>query len=184
MKAFLERWRDIEGYEGLYQVSDFGEVRSLNYHRTGQTRDLKPRKNRYGYLQVSLCKDSKVKTHYVHRLVASTFIENPNNLPEINHKDENKENNVVTNLEYCDHKYNMTHGTLQERSADARRKKPLQLTLDYVFVKEWASISECRRNGFDQSAVAACCRNEYCSQLNVYKGSRWMYAEDYYKLFT
>ena len=79
----------------------------------------------------------------------------------------------------------MTYGTLQERMAETQRNDPkksyivLQMTLDYVFVKEWASTQECGRNGFCQSVVAACCRNEYGKQGNVYKGYRWVYADEY-----
>ena len=187
MKAFLETWRDIAGYEGLYEVSDLGNVRSLNYLRTGQTRILKPMKTPKGYQQVHLCKDGNIKKNYVHRLVAQAFIENPNNLPEINHKDENKENNAVTNLEWCDHKYNINHGTCIERVAKANTNNPkcsekiIQMTLDYVFVKEWPSTAECGRNGFSAGNVSLCCNNKYGLQGNVYKGFRWVKAEDYYK---
>ena len=195
MKSFLETWKDIAGYEGLYQVSDFGDVRSLNYLHTGQMRVLKPVKNRKnGYLRVRLYKEGKAKFHYVHRLIITTFIENPNNLPEINHIDENKENNKVcsgmVNLEWCSHVYNINHGTRNERIAEARRgvyNNPklsdivLQMTLDYVLVKEWPSTRECGRNGFNQSCVSKCCRNEYGKQGNVYKGYRWVKKEDYEK---
>ena len=187
MKAFLETWRDIEGYEGLYQVSDFGEVRSLKY---GKTKLLKPKKETNGYLRVGFYKDSKQKWYLVHRLVATAFIENPDNLPEVNHIDEDKTNNVVANIEYCDHKRNCNHGTRNERSAKARinspkhSKKPVQLTLDYIFVKEWESVSECGRNGFSQTAISKCCNNKYGKQGNVYKGYRFVFAEDYYGQFA
>ena len=185
-----EIFREIAGYEGLYEVSNLGNVRSLNYNHTGQTRILKSGKHKLGYLLVVLCKDGEMKTHKVHRLVATAFIENPYNLPEVNHIDENKTNNRVENLEWCHHKYNMTYGTRTERSVKARinnpkfSKKPIQLTLDYIFVKEWESTKECGRNGFNQGNVSMCCLNKYGLQGNVYKGFRWMYAEDYYKMFA
>lgn len=195
MKSFLETWRDVAGYEGLYQVSDFGEVRSLDrlilytngakhLHRGAI---IKPVKDRYGYLRVELYKDGKGKWHKVHRLVAQAFIPNPYNLPEINHINEDKTSNVVTNLEYCDHRQNINHGTRNQRVAEAMTngklsKKPIQLTLNGVFVKEWSSVNECGRNGFNISCVSACCRNEYCKQGNVYKGYRWMFAEVYYSI--
>ena len=205
MKSFLETWKDIEGYEGLYQVSDFGEVRSLgmwtNIHggfkRFLKGRVLKPSKDRGGYLYVLLYKNGNRKTYKVHRLVAQAFLPNPNNLPEVNHIDENKENNKVcsgmVNLEWCTTKYNLNYGTRNKRSSDARRgvynnpKKSdivLQMTLDYVIIKEWASVRECGRNGFDQSTISKCCNNKYGSQGNVYKGYRWIKKEDYDKLFA
>ena len=186
-----EIFKDISGYEGLYQVSNLGNVRSVGmyvgrgkgtYFQEG--RIMKPVKDRGGYLYVNLYKNSKRKVHKVHRLVATAFIENPDNLPEVNHIDENKQNNKVENLEWCDHKQNCNHGTRIERVAETRRKRPLQLTLDYTLVKEWSSTAECGRNGFDHSTVSKCCNNKYGKQGNVYKGYRWVYAEDYYKLFA
>ena len=194
MRVFLEHWRDIAGYEGLYQVSDFGDVRSLGRWVNGMNdskrfvkcRVLKPQKDGGGYLIVSLYKDGKIKTHTVHRLVAEAFIPNPENLTEINHIDEDKTNNVVTNLEWCNRKYNINHGTRNKRVSASMTngklsKKPIQLTLDYIFVKEWESTAECHRNGFNSSHVSACCRGVYGKQCNVYKGFRWMYAEYFYK---
>lgn len=199
-----EEFRSITGYEGLYEVSNLGNVRSLNYNHTGQTRVMKPMKNTWGYLQVGLHKEGKMKMCKVHRLVAQAFIENPYNLPEVNHKDEDKTNNSVcvnldgsinfekSNLEWCDHRQNINHGTRTQRSAEAQRgvKRPyvaealseevVQLTLDYVFVNEWASVNECGRNGFNISCVSMCCNGKYGLQGNVYKGYRWVKAEDYY----
>ena len=199
MKSFLETWRPVVGYEGLYEVSDFGDVRSLNYLHTGKTRVLKLIKEKKGYLLVNLYKEGKMKMYKAHRLVAQAFIDNPDNLPEVNHIDEDKTNNRVSNLEWCNHIYNSNHGTRNQRIAETQKgsKRPymsevqrnnpkkseivLQMTLDYVFVKEWPSTKECGRNGFTQSAVAACCRNEYGKQENVYKGYRWIKKEDYEK---
>lgn len=111
-----EIWKDIEGYEGLYQVSNLGRVKSLYL---GKERILKPGKHRCGYLCVALCKDGKMKTYKVHRLVAINFIQNSLNLPQVNHKDENKENNCVWNLEWCDNKYNSNYGTRNERHGES-----------------------------------------------------------------
>lgn len=102
----MEIWRDIQGYEGLYQVSNYGRVKSLCAGRwhTEMIRKAVPDKD--GYLTVVFKKDNKVSCYKIHRLVASAFISNPNNLPHINHKDENKTNNHVSNLEWCTAKYN------------------------------------------------------------------------------
>ena len=106
----MEHWKDIEGYEGLYQVSDLGRVKALNYNKTGMERVLSAGKDTGGYMYVILHKNGKGKMCSVHRLVAQAFIPNPNGLPEINHKDECKTNNIVSNLEWCTAKYNMNYG--------------------------------------------------------------------------
>ena len=107
-----EIWKDIPDYEGLYQVSNLGRVKSL-------TRKYKTRKNNEcikspsiagkGYYRISLCKNGNIKYYYIHQLVAKTFIDNPNNYKLVNHKDENKLNNYVNNLEWCDNKYNINY---------------------------------------------------------------------------
>ena len=94
-----EIYRDIKGYEGLYQVSNLGNVKSLNYNNTNKEKVLQLCAHEKGYLYVGLYKNGKRKSYIVHRLVAETFLNNPDNLPEINHKDENKTNNCVDNLE-------------------------------------------------------------------------------------
>ena len=117
-----EIWKDIKGYEQLYQISNFGRVRSLNktlknrfsfFKRNGII--LNPLKLTKGYLGVRLYHQSKGETKRIHRLVAEAFIPNPDNLPCVNHKDENKENNCVDNLEWCSIEYNNNYGTRNER---------------------------------------------------------------------
>ena len=115
-----EIWKDIPGYEGKYEVSNLGNVRSLNYNRSGEPKLLK-QGNVNGYKVVILYKDGKKKTCNVHRLVAMTFIPNPDNLPIVNHKDEDKSNNNVNNLEWCTYKYNNTYGTARERAGKKMR---------------------------------------------------------------
>ena len=110
-----ENWKDVIGYEGLYKVSDLRRVKSLNYHRSGKEVILKQCKSKDGYLKVCLFKNGKQTTFSVHRIVALAFINNYNNCPEINHKDEDKTNNCVENLEWCDRKYNANYGTAKER---------------------------------------------------------------------
>ena len=166
---------DSEIYEELYKVSNLGRILSLNYRNTGKSELMTPFDSGDGYLKVQLWKNGKYKICRVHRLVAETFLENPENLPEVNHIDEYKTNNRVDNLEWKSHRDNCNHGTRNERSAKARSKRVIQLSLDGEFIKEWPSTNECGRNGFDQGAVAACCRGERKS----HKGFRWMFAEDY-----
>lgn len=130
----MEVWKDIQGYEGLYQVSNLGRVRSLeritkrfNGFKICEYKDgnkiLKLSKNNKGYLTIGLCKDGKEKKCKVHRLVAQAFIPNLYGLPQINHKDENKENNIVSNLEWCNNKYNSSYGTRGKRISEKLKKQ-------------------------------------------------------------
>lgn len=113
----IEIWKDILGYEGLYQVSNLGNVRSLNYRRSGKLKLLKQGTDN-GYKRVELSKNGKKKKYWVHRLVAISFISNPNNYKEVNHKDEDKSNNNVNNLEWCTREYNINYGTAMKRSSE------------------------------------------------------------------
>lgn len=153
-----EIWKEVPGYEGLYEVSDKGQVRSLNYSRTGQTKVLKPSKNPRGYHYVNLCKDGRQKSSTVHRLVAQAFIPNPMVLPMVNHKNEDKTDNRVDNLEWCDHRYNINYGTRNERVAKTMSKPVLQFDKSGNFVKEWPSVSEVeRQTGWFNTCISACC---------------------------
>lgn len=180
-----EIWKPVVGYEGLYEVSNWGRIKSLPRNGTVKyARILKPYTTKYGYLRVVLHKNNKQKKFFVHRLVAEAFIEIPEELKhlkgtrylQVNHKDENKQNNNVENLEFCDCKYNINFGTRTERVVEKntngkRSKKVYQYTLDGEFVREWVSTKECGRNGFNQGNVAACCRG----QLKHHKGYIWRY---------
>ena len=182
----IEIWKtavyDGEIYED-FEVSNLGRILSLNYRRTGRAELLTPSDNGYGYLQVHLRKNGKPKWCYVHRLIAETFLENPENKPQINHKDEDKTNNFVflnedgsinkekSNLEWKNPKDNCNHGTRNERIAKAQSKRVLQLSLDGDLIKEWESTAECGRNGFNQSAVCLCCNGK----RKTYKGFLWIY---------
>lgn len=112
-------WKDVRGYEGIYQVSNCGEVLRLrSLDSRGHLRNskiLKQTKTKDGYMQLGLHKNGKEQKVLVHQLVAMAFLDNPNNYVEVNHKDENKQNNSVSNLEWCNHKYNANYGTSQAR---------------------------------------------------------------------
>ena len=114
-----EIWKNIEGYEGKYQVSNLGRVKRM----IGQEKVLHPKKHRNGHLQIGLHKDKKRKTMYIHRLVAQAFIPNPDNLPCVNHKDENPNNNNVDNLEWCTQKYNCNYGTRVDRIMETKKQQ-------------------------------------------------------------
>ena len=121
-----EIWKDIKGYKGFYMISSYGRIKSLkridNNNHFIRERILKQGDNN-GYKHVSLSKNGKTKIFKVHRLVAEAFIPNPNNLPQVNHKDENHSNNCVSNLEYCDALYNDNYGTRNKRISEAHKGK-------------------------------------------------------------
>lgn len=169
-----EYWKPIKGYEGLYMISNWGRVKSFKF---GKERILKPVTNSSGYLLVILCKDRKVKAFTVHRLVAEAFLPNPHNYPCVNHKDENKQNNNVSNLEWCSAQYNNTYGTRIERVAEkntnGKYSKPvLQYTLNGQFVREWLSAKQAEREGgFHQANICMCCKGKQ----KTHKGYIWKY---------
>lgn len=170
-----EIFRDIEGYEGLYQISNFGRVKSLERTadngyciRTVPERILKQTKNGFGYFFVGLHKGGKVKNVFVHRLVASAFIPNPQGLPQVNHKDECKTNNTVENLEWCDIQYNCNYGTRIKRIVDKQSKSVLCVELNKVF----KSAEEARYLGFKPGSIWMCCNGKY----NTHKGYHWQYV--------
>ena len=144
----IEEFRDIPGYEGVYEVSNLGRVR-----RNGKI--LKPIKDKDGYLRVNLCKNGIRRTSsLIHRLVALAFLHNPDNKPQINHKDEDKTNNAVDNLEWCDAKYNMNYGTRNEKIS----KPVLQYDLLGNFIREWPSMIKVEEElGIDQGNISHCC---------------------------
>ena len=180
-----------EPYEN-YQVSNFGRLMSLNYKRTGKSELLQPGKRKDGYLQVALCKNKIPQDFLLHRIIAETFLPNPENKPCINHKiegDEGKTINMVffnedgsinkekSTIEWVTYEENNNYATRNERAGKTNTngkcsKKVLQFTLDDEFVREWPSIQECGRNGFKQSAVCRCCNGK---QKTAY-GFKWCYA--------
>ena len=194
-----EIWRtavyDGEIYEELYKVSNWGRILSLNYRNTGKPGLMTPFDNGHGYLKVCLWKNGEYKKCYVHRLIAETFLENPEGKPCVNHKiegEKGKKINMVifnedgtinkerTTIEWVTYKENNDYGTHNERMAKTNTngklsKRVLQLSLSGDLIREWPSTKECGRNGFDHSAVTKCCRGEQ----KTHKGFRFMYADDY-----
>ena len=186
-----EEWRDIKGFEGKYMVSNLGRVKSLNYNRTGKEEILKAYDNGHGYLFVALYKDGKVEQPLVHRLVATAFLDNPDNLPEVNHKDEDKTNNCVENLEYCSRSYNLNYGTRRKRSAEKLKgkkhseehnkkigkklSKPVfSVDKESGLIMWWESIIEAsRQTGINRGNICNCLKGKIKSA----GGHIWFYAD-------
>ena len=163
-----EIWRPIEGYEGYYEVSSFGRVRSLDMYvkigygnyRLHKGKVISLLKKGDGYIQVNLCYNGKLYKKYVHRLVAEAFIPNPDNLPEVNHLDEDKTNNSVDNLEWCDRSYNLKYGTARIRERDTKIKNGY-----------WTGLSseEYRKKYYEENRNRICERQKEYNQKNKEK---------------
>lgn len=183
-----EIWKDIKGFEGLYQVSNLGRVRSLGFDKYHKGIVLKPAfDGKKNYLFVVLRNKGVKKLINVHRLVAIAFIPNPNNLPCVNHKDENKTNNKADNLEWCTVKYNSNYGNSKTRMIESRKSNPnyrqsltqgqitrnklrctgsekpvLQFSLQGDFIREWKSLTTVEREcGISRAGITRCCNGVY-----------------------
>lgn len=179
----MEEWKDIEWYAGLYQISNFGRVKSFRY---GEGKIIKPFINN-GYYCVGLSRKDDYKKVRVHRLVAKHFIPNPDNKKEVNHIDGNKLNNNVSNLEWSTRSENIKHAflnglkTISEKQIAQCRllgqslsKKVLQYDMQDNFIKEWDSTAEAGRQlKINQSNISACCRGK----RNNAGGYVWKYKE-------
>ncbi len=168
----VEKWKNIDGYENEYQISNFGRIRSFKKHNGTNQRIMKSIKMKNGYYNITLCKNGNKKREYIHRLVAKAFIPNPNNYPFVNHKDENPSNNYVNNLEWCTQKYNMNYGSLIKKHK-RESKSILQYDLNNNFIKKWESISNAEKD----------LKITHCNIIACLKGRRknaggfiWKYA--------
>ena len=178
MKEAIEIWKDIPNYEGLYQASNLGRVKSLErIDAKGHKRKekiLKTARDRYGYYQVGLCKNSIEKKYLVHRLVWIAF---NGIIPEglqVNHINEVKTDNRLSNLNLMTAKENLNYGTRNERAGKKLSKVVLQFTLDNILVKEYSSIMQAEREtGFANSYISACCKGKYKTAYNYI----WKYKE-------
>ena len=162
-----EYWKDILGFDGQYMVSNLGRVKN---NKTKHI--LKPHIQNKGYLFLSLPQDKKHKTAYIHRLVASAFIPNPDNLPQVNHINEIKTDNRVENLEYCTNSYNMNYGSRNKKDAD---KKPKKQVLCIELNKVFLSIHDAEREtGINDGNISLCCQNK----RNTAGGYHWRYIKN------
>lgn len=181
----MEEWRDIKGYEGLYKISSLGRVLSLQRtfytgvnNRVCTIHDtiMSPSKTKKGYLRITLYKNGVPKGFQIHRLVAEAFIPNPNNFPEVNHKNEIKDDNKLNNLEWCTSKYNTEYTKAYihslPKAVDKVKRKVIQMNLAGEFIKEWESASEAARFlGVSQSSISLCCRGK----RNKCKNYKWKF---------
>ena len=170
-----EIWKDIVGYEGLYQVSSTGKVRSFARKTEIQPHGhlMKPH-IAMGYAFVTLQKQRQRKHMLLHRLVAMAFVENPNGFPEVNHIDENKLNNNADNLEWCTRDYNMAYGTARIRQGISSGKPVDQFTLDGIKIATYSSSEIAGKiNNLDPSSIHKCCKNK----RKYVGGYQWRYSE-------
>lgn len=172
-----EEWLPVSGYEGLYEVSNIGHVRNM---KTGHI--LKPINNGNGYLTVSLCKEGKPQKLFIHRLVATAFVENPNNYNIVNHLDESRNNNSAENLEWTTNERNLRYGTATKRMAEKLRGrigKNSSHHRDIVCVDTGeifhGSGEINRKYGISTKNISSCCKHK----RKVAGGMRWMYREEY-----
>ena len=183
-----EEWKDIPNFEGLYQVSNLGRVKSLERFRKGangslvlvKEKILKPVISHNGYYIVCLHKQSIQKSYYIHRLVFEAFNGQIPEGYEINHLDERPVNNALSNLSLVTHRENLNYGTRNERAGKVLKngkcsKSVLQFTLDNILVKEYPSIKQVEREtGFANQSICACCNGK----LKTAYGYKWKFAKE------
>lgn len=174
-----EEFKRIKNYEELYEVSNYGRIKSLK-RTTTHERILKCSYTKRGYGRVCLCKNNNKKNFFIHSLVMSTFYENfyKDGL-QINHKDENKHNNCIYNLEWCDNVYNINYGTGILRSKQKKYKPVEQYTMNGIFVNAYESIQAASINVSRKHNKSGVHRISKCAkgQLSSYKGFKWCFSE-------
>lgn len=171
----MEIWKQIKGYEGLYEISSCGRVKN----KKGTI--LKPSVTRTGYPHLSLCKNGKTKSVSVHRIVAEHFIPNPNNYPVINHKDENRQNNTVENLEWCTYSYNASYGDAPIKNSKSMKKyfardvNPNRVKVRCIDTGEIfdSIIDASEKYHIDQSSITKVCKKK--PKRKTAGGFRWEY---------
>lgn len=172
-----EIWKPIKGFETLYEISNLGKVKSLP-KQSGflkrKERIMSLTDNKKGYLYVTFEVNGKRSRFYVHRLVADHFIPNPNNLETVNHKDKNRKNNHVDNLEWMSYSENNQHGECQIKAGKARRIPIYQCDLNGNIIKEWccAKVAAEELGYSSNSGICACCRGK----IKSHKGYIWKYV--------
>lgn len=168
-----EIWKDIPGYDGLYQVSNLGSVRALNYNkRKGRVKMMSKIVGHNGYLYVMLSKNCVYKRFLIHRLVASCFIEKPDGKNEIDHIDGNNQNNVWINLRWSSHQENLNNPITKKRFRDSKVIPVIQSTLDGRFVREWECAKDAERVcGFHSGDISKCCKGKAAHA----GGYKWSY---------
>ena len=182
-----EEWRPVVGYEDLYEVSSYGRVKTKDRNSVGKKRKagiVKTFTNKQGYYKVNLWRNRKLQTSNVHRVVAEAFLPNPNNLSDVNHKDETHTNNCVDNLEWCSHSYNMNYGTVKERWRDLLTNHPntsrpvAQYDLQGNFLRVFPSLREVMRFYKTNSWKTICdvCRKR--KGMHTAIGFQWRYADE------
>jgi len=177
----LEIWKVIKGYEGKYEVSNLGRIKSLKRIDTNNhpipERILKQSKYKTEYkaeyMHVSLCKEGMMKKFWVNRIVAKAFIPNQNNKPEVNHKNEITDDNRSINLEWVTPKENSNYGTRNARLAMSRSKQVLQYDKNLNLINVWNSAKETTLGGFSQGCVNLCCNGK----RKTHKGFMWSFKE-------
>lgn len=164
-----EIWKDIPNYEGLYQASNLGRIKSLNFYGSDKEKIMSIQTTG-NYNHIILHKDGKSKNFSIQKLIALTFIPNHNNYKEINHKDENTRNNCVDNLEWCNHSYNINYGNRIQKVKEKLSRKINQYDLDGNYIKTWNCMNDAIRF-YKNVHICDACKNKRKSA----NGFLWKY---------